>query len=269
MSSSTSTSASASTSTSSSSGSNPLSPGGSSTSTSAPVSTSTSSSSGSNPLSTSSQGNLYLFTFLSTLLVLLLISCSIVFRSFVLRRRYQRRLAEALASGAILAPRTQGSRRKRFRTRPKFFDTWISEVEPSSKWAELMPVSVLPVKTKKKHRLSETVERPNDPRSEAVFQRLFSSYLLEPRSRRRSRNVDDDSAPSSPSSPGPVTPIQEKADPIANSNPTTQKNVVQVAVLVAMPCPPRPASLRPTDEEQIPEVAFGVTRLLYRSNQGD
>lgn len=70
--------------------------------------------------------------------VLLIISCSIVFRSFVLRRRYQRRLAEALAVGAVLAPRVQGSRKKRFRTRPKFYDTWISDAEKTSIWADLM-----------------------------------------------------------------------------------------------------------------------------------
>ncbi|KAJ4469016.1 hypothetical protein C8R41DRAFT_635383 [Lentinula lateritia] len=110
----------------------------SSPSSTSSVSSSTETASTSQGPSTTSQGNLYLFTFLSTLLVLLIISCSIVFRSFVLRRRYQRRLAEALAVGAVLAPRVQGSRKKRFRTRPKFYDTWISDAEKTSIWADLM-----------------------------------------------------------------------------------------------------------------------------------
>lgn len=128
---------------------------------------------------------------------------------------------------------------------------------------------MLPVKTKRRPKTNETVESHSDPRTEAVFHRLFTSYLLDPRSRRRSRHIDEESAPSSPNSPGPVTPVQEKPDPLANPTPTTQKNTVQVAVLVTMPSPPRTASLHPPDEEEIPEVAFGVTRLSYRTNQAD
>lgn len=41
-----------------------------------------------------------------------------------------------------------------------------------------------------------------------------------------------------------------------------QRNVIQLAVLVAMPSPPRFAF---KDEEDIPEVAFGVARLHYKA----
>ncbi|KIK69586.1 hypothetical protein GYMLUDRAFT_33963 [Collybiopsis luxurians FD-317 M1] len=229
--------------------------------------------------SSTSQGNLYLFTFLSTLLVLLLISCSIVFRSFILRRRYQRRLAEALATGAILAPRTQGSRRKRFRTRPKFFDTWLSEAGSSVTWSDLMPVSVLPIKGKKKAKETVESEKPEDPRTEAVLHRIFTAHFLQPdrnsnnsRLRRRS-NPDADSVPSSPVSPTTPTPVQEKPDPISDASPTqSRKNVVQVAVLIAMPSPRNlnQSPIQPQQhEDEIPEVAFGVTRLHYKVKEVD
>ncbi|KAG9088726.1 hypothetical protein FRC06_001903 [Ceratobasidium sp. 370] len=60
-------------------------------------------SSGGNALGSGSgtvNSTLYLFTFLTTLLLLLAVSCGIVIRSFVLRRRFHRRVEEAIAAGA-------------------------------------------------------------------------------------------------------------------------------------------------------------------------
>ncbi|KAF8827699.1 hypothetical protein F5051DRAFT_451119 [Lentinula edodes] len=242
----------------------------SSPSSTSSVSSSTETASTSQGPSTTSQGNLYLFTFLSTLLVLLIISCSIVFRSFVLRRRYQRRLAEALAVGAVLAPRVQGSRKKRFRTRPKFYDTWISDAEKTSIWADLMPVSVLPVKTKRKVKETEPIKTQYETRTETLLQRLFASHFLlrnsRPGSGSRTPTSDSDSSnPPSPGSSGLVVP-QEKPYPL--STPSPQKNLVQVTVLVEMPSPRRLSAI-PSQEEQIPEVVFGVTRLHCRDTQPD
>ncbi|KAJ3716967.1 hypothetical protein C8R42DRAFT_778319 [Lentinula raphanica] len=240
-------------------------------------STETASSTSSGP-STTNQGNLYLFTFLSTLLVLLIISCSIVFRSFVLRRRYQRRLAEALAAGAVLTPRAPGSHKKRFRTRPKFYETWLSDADKYSTWTDLMPVSVLTAKSKKKTREPESIRAPVDSRSEAILQRLFASYFIQRDSRfpfRRRRQVtifDTDSTnPPSPRTPSSLgdpgsTPIQEKGNPF--STPATQKTPVQVAVLVAMPSPRRLSTI-PSQDEPLPEVVFGITRLNCRGIQPD
>ncbi|KAJ3989750.1 hypothetical protein F5890DRAFT_1046717 [Lentinula detonsa] len=239
------------------------------------VSQSTETESTSQGSSTTNEGNLYLFTFLSTLLVLLIISCSIVFRSFVLRRRYQRRLAEALATGAVLAPRAQGSHKKRFRTRPKFFETWLSDAEKSSTWADLMPVSALTAKTKRKTKETEQIRAPADTRSETVSQRLFASYLslrdshfrFGRRSTHGNSDSSDSSTPRTPGSPDLVTPVQEKTNPF--STPTSQKNVVQVAVLVAMPSPSRLSAIPYQKEPPLPEVMFGVTRLHLRDSQSD
>ncbi|KAH7097877.1 hypothetical protein BKA62DRAFT_832952 [Auriculariales sp. MPI-PUGE-AT-0066] len=56
---------------------------------------------GSNP----SAASLYLFVFLATLLLLLGLSVGILLRSFVLRRRFRRRVEEALAAGVHFGPR--------------------------------------------------------------------------------------------------------------------------------------------------------------------
>ncbi|KAJ4482188.1 hypothetical protein J3R30DRAFT_3402804 [Lentinula aciculospora] len=215
----------------------------SSSSSTSSASSSTETTSTSQGPSTTNQGNLYL--------------------SFVLRRRYQRRLAEALAAGAVLAPRAQGSRKKRFRTRPKFFETWLSDAEKNS-WPDVMPVSVLLVKTKKKPKQTEPIRPPTETRTEAIFQR-FLSHL---RFVRRSSYLDADSNPPSPGpdTPSSITPVQEKPDPSAS--PATQKNLVQVAVLVAMPSPRRLSAIS-SPEEQLPEVVFGVTRLHCRAMQSD
>ncbi|KAK7469161.1 hypothetical protein VKT23_003652 [Stygiomarasmius scandens] len=233
-------------------------------SSTSPTPSSTSSPSPSSP--SPNQGNLYLFTFLATLLVLLLISCSIVFRSFVLRRRYQRRLQEALASGGVLAPRTQGSHRKRFRTRPKFFDVWLSE--GGEVWEEIMPVSASAIKPKRR---SNANADPNSPQSQPNQSQLQSSrqrltsftrglFNLSHSASASRLNIAE-SEPSSPSTPItpniPLTPSDEKSEALAVGATTT--SLLQVAVLVAMPSPRRYTSSPPTEE--IPDVCFGVTRL--------
>lgn len=75
-------------------------------------------------------------TFLATLFLLLFISCAIVLRSYVLRRRFQRQLDEAMAAGILLTPRTPGSRKRRFGTKPKFHDIWL--VRGGDTWNQMM-----------------------------------------------------------------------------------------------------------------------------------
>ncbi|KAF5369260.1 hypothetical protein D9758_002634 [Tetrapyrgos nigripes] len=238
----------------------------SSTSTSSSETSAPSSPGNNQQQSPPNQGNLYLFTFLATLLVLLLISCSIVFRSFVLRRRYRRRLQEALASGGVLAPRTQGSHRKRFRTRPRFFDVWLNE--GGDTWEDTMPVAACAIKPKR--RFNATSDKVPQSPSQAVGvaqpqtarARLTSLTrgLFQPNHSSASSRLNVDFEPSSPLSPtSPTTPItpyspfEEKPDPLG-----TTTSLLQVSVLVAMPSPRRYTS---APSEEIPEVCFGVTRL--------
>ncbi|THV05273.1 hypothetical protein K435DRAFT_773976 [Dendrothele bispora CBS 962.96] len=247
---------------------------GSSTSPTSSSSSPSPSSNGGQNNPQSSQGNLYLFTFLATLLVLLLISCSIVFRSFVLRRRYQRRLQEALASGGVLAPRTQGSHRKRFRTRPKFFDVWLSE--GGEIWEDIMPVSACHIKPKRRSNpnaqsgTSQSQSASNRSQVQSTrlhltsFTRgLFSLSRSASASRLNTTELEP-STPSTPTSPNtpftpftPLTPSDEKSEPLGCTATTT--SLFQVSVLIAMPSPGRHSTSPPSEE--IPDVCFGVTRL--------
>lgn len=70
-------------------------------------------------------------TFLATLFLLLLVSCAIVLRSYILRRRYQRQIENALALGIVLTPRAPGSKRKRFGVRPHMYESWIAPLHVS------------------------------------------------------------------------------------------------------------------------------------------
>ncbi|KAF8146477.1 hypothetical protein K438DRAFT_1780860 [Mycena galopus ATCC 62051] len=66
---------------------------------------------------------LYLYTFLATLIVLFGISSAVVARSFVLRRRHRRMMAEAIANGTWIppAPRVNVDLHKT----PRLWDTWV------------------------------------------------------------------------------------------------------------------------------------------------
>ncbi|KAJ3763289.1 hypothetical protein EV360DRAFT_78452 [Lentinula raphanica] len=243
-------------------------------------STETASSTSSGP-STTNQGNLYLFTFLSTLLASIIalnasmadssISLIIGLANHLLLYRLQvirpsEKISASISRGACCG------------TRPKFYETWLSDADKYSTWTDLMPVSVLTARSKKKTREPESIRAPVDSRSEAILQRLFASYFIQrdsrfPFRRRRQATIfDTDSTnPPSPRTPSSLgdpgsTPIQEKGNPF--STPATQKTPVQVAVLVAMPSPRRLSTI-PSQDEPLPEVVFGITRLNCRGIQPD
>ncbi len=83
--------------------------------------------------------SLYLFTFLTTLLLLLAVSCGIVLRSFILRRRFRRRVEAAIAAGVLLPEQVDALRRRGpiLGEKPKLYEVHIEGghkegYEPSS-----------------------------------------------------------------------------------------------------------------------------------------
>ncbi|KAF9468598.1 hypothetical protein BDZ94DRAFT_1245809 [Collybia nuda] len=204
-------------------------------------------------------GNLYLITFLATLFLLLFISCAIVLRSYILRRRFQQQLDEAMAAGILLAPRSPGSRKRRFGSKPKFFEAWL--VQGGERWKDMMPISALPVQVKRRNRNSTPMSNPSNPQQEEQapsspqlpsappVSASFHQKLL-----RAVRGLDEITPPT-----GPEKPARVRVD------------MLQISVLVAMPTPSHPSNSstytldkRNENEETIPEVVFGVTRLPYK-----
>jgi hypothetical protein len=75
--------------------------------------------------------------FLAILFLLLIISAGFIARSYILRRRYQRRLEDAMGPGQLLAtPRAQGSKIKRLGTLPKITNAWLAE--GGDRWNQMM-----------------------------------------------------------------------------------------------------------------------------------
>ncbi|KAF9267478.1 hypothetical protein L218DRAFT_995721 [Marasmius fiardii PR-910] len=243
------------------------------------VATTEATASSTQPSSPTNSSNLYLFTFVATLFVLLLISSTIIFRSYILRRRYQRNLQEALASGVILTPREQGSRRKRFRTRPKFYDAWLDPAGDDT-WEDIMPVSVLPVKPKRRRKQIVPVENPEETRGPGIQERFMNALSIgRNRAFRLSRAPSPQAHQEFESPPlagtagasvptSSVLPDAEKGPTVSTSLPPLQ---FQVAVLVQMPSPDYSrcyerdiSTTDRTEEVELPEVAFGVTRLVCK-----
>ncbi|KAI0764131.1 hypothetical protein BC629DRAFT_1596811 [Irpex lacteus] len=83
----------------------------------------TSSDSGSSLLT--SQTTLYLYTFLVTLVVLFALTGGIIARSCMMRRRFRRRLEEAVRNGTV-TPST--SRRPKVGEQPTLHDVWVKDV---------------------------------------------------------------------------------------------------------------------------------------------
>jgi len=198
--------------------------------------------------------SLYLFTFLSTLFLLLVVSTAIVLRSFLLRRRYHMQLQEQL-DDIFRPPRdTPGtSRRRNFGAKPKLWDTWVRLEDPQNNpvndWADIKPLSVayIPQETKPQAlpstaRRSPSQERRNE-RSTVFLASLFANPL--PRHPFENDRPGDDSA-------SPSAEISRR---------------VQVSVIISMPTPNhRKPPVSDSGEEEFPNVAIGFARLSTTNN---
>lgn len=237
----------------------------STTSSASPSASSTDSGGGS---SSSQPSSLYLFTFLATLFLLLFVSAGIVLRSFVLRRRFRRRIEEALASGVPLTPPWGGPPiLPRMLERPTLWDVFI---RPASKegWSETLPLAVQVAASKS----SESTLSVQGAVPDASTSRF--ALLRRPFARRRATSTSPTASPNI-SNPQPTEASADDVLPRAEA--------VQVAVMVMMPNPHRPvlwqnsASVSPKgkeksvsgdwDEEEeeeeqgVPDVVLGLTQV--------
>ncbi|GJJ12136.1 hypothetical protein Clacol_006377 [Clathrus columnatus] len=251
----------------------------------------TNSNPGFNPTQSST---LYLFTFLATLLLLLAVSCAIVIRSFILRRRFRRRIEEAIAAG-VLIPGTLDdtalggmgrSRRRDFGEKPKMWEVWIdesSDLHPSNyhkrdslgknegKWGDIMPVSAMMLSSDVSTKTPLGTENMPPYLSENLrlnfFSRLFGRY---PGSTTTISTTRDISAVDDISSAG-----------VGSKEQIPDDERLQVAVLISMPNANAPKweknespnlkgkargqNAGVTDGEgEIPDVVFGVADVGYR-----
>ncbi|KAG2038668.1 hypothetical protein BDR03DRAFT_999232 [Suillus americanus] len=201
------------------------------------------------------------FTFLATLFVLLLISASIIFRTFLIRRRFRRRVEDALAQGVFLdlQPSVLGLTARYIGEKPSVHEAWVRQdvLREKSQWQAIMPVTALLT-----HRAEATAES-RLPHESPQQQR--PSFLA-----RFKRH------PTSPDS-HPATIMQDHTPP---------DDSVSVCVLISMPHPDSPMRFkrsledsvksqvidgkdpnlvvttgRASDDEGVPNVVFGVAEL--------
>ncbi|KAG1723213.1 hypothetical protein EDB19DRAFT_1764213 [Suillus lakei] len=224
-----------------------------------PTTTQTSSAEGNQQPSTST--TLYLFTFLATLFVLLLISASIIFRSFLVRRRFRRRVEDALGQGVFhdMQPSALGLTSRFIGKKPSVHEAWVEQdvLREKAQWQAIMPVTAVLT-----HRVEPTAES-RLPHESPQQQR--PSFLA--RFKRHSASPDS----------YPATIIRDSTSP---------DDSVSVCVLISMPHPDSPMRFkhsledsvksqliygkdpnpsvttgRASDEEGVPNVVFGVAEL--------
>ncbi|KAG8715626.1 hypothetical protein FRC11_002178 [Ceratobasidium sp. 423] len=207
------------------------------------------------------------------------VSCGIVIRSFVLRRRFHRRVEEAIAAGVLLPGQADidmgpgggiGAFRRPIGEKPKMWQVWIdtngSHTYPSasSEWSKIQPLAAT--------QISEVIpETPALPKAgltqqeapvEASFLDRLGLHSIFRRDRPRTRAAPSiNPTPSSPDVPLPTlgystpTPHGSAQTNKANPSPDGDRSV-QVAVFVTMPDPARPryvpgAPSSPVDENGV------------------
>ncbi|TBU62317.1 hypothetical protein BD310DRAFT_919140 [Dichomitus squalens] len=204
-------------------------------------------------------------------------------RGIFLRRRFRRRLEEAIAAGVLLSPSDDGSggfgrayRRKL--QRPTLFDVsvlppYFSSSSPQDgSWEKIMPFSgsVTSEKPETKDTPAETdiasSQNPpagRQPRIRALFE--GAAYVL-PRNR-LSRNRTG-----ARPNPSPATPVSSAnassgndaegvsgtpAIPLEQQDPVQRAAEVRVAVMVAMPNPHRSAYVPPSVDAELHQLSPG------------
>lgn len=189
--------------------------------------------------------NLYLYTFLATLLLLLAISVLIVGRSIFIRRRARRMMEEAVRNGTL--PPQTGRPPVKFGAKPKLFDVYTTRNGIPGKftlddsllsWENLKPLSATLRRPVSPSPRTPTPQPP--PPVETTPPLLFR---LAPQLRPTPRAVTTD----------PTSHPLEVRKP-------TRNPVLTVSVMIAMPTPP---SINPpnSSEDSFPFVNVGVTHL--------
>ncbi|KAI0061546.1 hypothetical protein BV25DRAFT_1916893 [Artomyces pyxidatus] len=181
---------------------------------------------------------LYLYTFLATLGVLLVISVTIITRSVVLRRRAREAILLAIANGTYVPPRPPPSA---LGERPRMWQTYLEKTAPGEKgdddlekgWEAITPVSAVVLKP------SPARMDSGEERGPFEFIRPVASSIhryVSPSTQRR-----------------PPSPTTSSAAP--GSTPP-EDSPVQLAVLIAMPS----NSLKSEDTRVgIPLLELGVS----------
>ncbi|KAG8931230.1 hypothetical protein FRC02_003045 [Tulasnella sp. 418] len=238
----------------------------------------------SNQNAITSSNSLYLFTFLTTLLLLLAISCGIILRSMILRHRFRQRLQAAIEAG-ILIPESllDGNQSGSLGDKPQVYDVSLaprsdgelSEHTPSmNAWKGIQPLSATILRSS-----GNDAEGNNDrgvlftPQMAADFWGIRTTprrpFLQTLRSR-NSRNTPNepartgnngDVAPSTTDNLAPATTgINGAVTPQPQAEATPEK--LSVAVLIAMP--------NPNKRQYVPSsTVFIPTHTITNSNHRD
>ncbi|KAI0785269.1 hypothetical protein C8Q75DRAFT_776628 [Abortiporus biennis] len=236
---------------------------------------------------------LYLFTFLATLFVLLFVSCAIVLRSFIIRRRYRRQIEEAIATGAMIPPPPgtfggSGRRQREFGEKPKLWDVEARNGKGLS-WNVVLPVSAYIPPSPTKLASSSASSTSSDDESHHRVSRFTA--LFHPFAHRRAH-----SSLSSPSTPIPLSPTSSSQVIDAK---LINAERVDVSVVIQFPNPRRPRYRRgracreeassielesspikgkgrsldsgysDEEDEEMPDVALGFAKVPLRHNMDD
>lgn len=242
------------------------------------------------------------FTFLATLLLLLAVSLTIVLRSLIIRRRFQRRVQDALAQGIVLSPTpgSGGSRRFGLGEKPRTWDAWLTPLpkDEPPQWQSLVPVSARILSERVTGAGQPLVQVPPQPNFlQSASSGLVRAHRWRPSFMRRPSGVAAAGAPSAGQSS-----LQAGASGATSpDNQTVTEEVdaaMQVGVLIAMPSQYRPRAWQRADrarissesdperalkgkarsaassesdlgaaapvEEDVPDVAVGVAELPWR-----
>ncbi|KZP20565.1 hypothetical protein FIBSPDRAFT_891880 [Athelia psychrophila] len=199
------------------------------------------------------------------------VSGAIVIRSYVLRRRHQAIVEEAIRNGTWVPPPFASGRRGGRRDvgeKPKMWDAWVGkdrevmDVDSDAGhgasiggWGDLLPISATYLNQRPSRSRTTTAESTSARGHASPYRRTRNFFPW------RSEHARADATPSEP--PSPTTPAAATPAASALNLPTATTPIpptLRLTVLIAMPAPPiqHQHQSHLDDEEGPPVVELGV-----------
>lgn len=229
---------------------------------------------GGNQFASSAASNLYLYTFLATLVLLLLVSGAVIVRSIMIRVRARRAIEESIRNGTYVPPPPRpGSTNA---PKPVFYDAHLKEKdmdvltdEKNGKWDGVVPVAAVFVPSTSQPTLPRPATSPQSTtrtnRTASRFRILNpfrTVYLQDILDELASRDLHARMALQQPQQPSqaelaaaafdapPPPPPPSSGDGGNTEQPEIDPpSAVRVAVLIAMPDPAHPTNINLQHDE--------------------
>lgn len=149
-------------------------------------------------------------TFLATLFVLLFVSCAIVLRSFIIRRRFRQQVEEQIAAGLLPPEAAYGLGKRDFGEKPKLWDVSVLPTPVAGGWPSLQVRALRPCPRLSPYPLHSPCPPNCSQKHQPATPRLHRTHRTRPHDGTASRACSPATARRRPTPTSPTSPTHRR-----------------------------------------------------------